>query len=64
MKKPVVKQDTCIGCGTCAALCGGTFALTGATATVANPTGNTEDEINTAIASCPTGSIVLEDVTN
>lgn len=59
MKQPVVNQDVCIGCGTCAALAANTFAIDPATgkAKVVNPTGNTEEEINTAIASCPGGAI-------
>jgi ferredoxin len=57
MKKPVVKQDTCIGCGTCSALCSATFTVNGATATAMTPAGNSEAEIDSAIASCPTQSI-------
>jgi ferredoxin len=61
MKQPKINQDLCIGCGTCSALCGQTFATNGPTATVINPTGNSEVEINTTIASCPTQAISWEE---
>jgi ferredoxin len=59
MKQPVVNQDICIGCGTCIALASNTFAIDPATgkAEVTNPTGNTEAEIDVAIASCPGAAI-------
>lgn len=61
MKSPKVNEATCIGCGTCAGLCPATFAIEGAHAKVINPTGNTESEIDVAIASCPTQSITWEE---
>jgi ferredoxin len=63
MKQPVVNQDTCIGCGTCAALASATFAIDANTgkAHVVNPSGNSEAEIDTAIASCPGGSITWQE---
>jgi ferredoxin len=64
MKKPLVDSQTCIGCGTCAVLAAGTFTLNGPTASVTNPAGNTDEELNTAAASCPTGSIVFQDSSN
>lgn len=64
MKQPKINESTCIGCGTCAGLCGATFAVTGPTASVVNPSGNTEEELSTAVASCPTQSISLEDLAN
>lgn len=59
MKQPIVDQNICIGCGTCAALASATFTVDPATgkAKVINPTGNSEAEIDTAIASCPGGAI-------
>lgn len=59
MKQPIVDQNACIGCGTCAALASDTFSIDPATgkAKVTNPTGNTEAEIDTAIASCPNQAI-------
>lgn len=59
MKQPVVNPETCIGCGTCTALAPATFAIDPTTgkAHVVNPTGNTEAEIDVAIASCPGGAI-------
>ncbi len=57
MKQPKINESTCIACGSCASICSATFAVNGPHATVTNPTGNTEDEINNAISSCPTQSI-------
>jgi len=61
MKQPKINESTCIACGTCPSLCSATFAINGPVATVINPTGNTESEIDTAIASCPTQSISWEE---
>jgi ferredoxin len=61
MKQPKINEASCLGCGTCVGLCPTTFAIEGAAAKVINPTGNTEAEIDTAIASCPTQSIVWEE---
>ena len=61
MKKPKVDEEKCIGCGTCVALCPKTFKLNDeAKAEVINPTGDPEDEIQSAIDSCPTQAIVWE----
>ncbi len=57
MKTPKINESTCIACGTCPTLCPATFAIKTTHAEVINPTGNTEEEINTAISSCPTQSI-------
>jgi len=58
MKQPLVNQDKCIGCGTCASLCPATFALgDDGKAQVTNPTGNSESEIQSAIDACPVQAI-------
>jgi ferredoxin len=62
MKKPKVNQATCIGCGTCPALCPNTFELRGdGKAYVTNPTGHSEAEIQEAIDACPVDAISWEE---
>jgi len=58
MKKLVVNQDTCVGCGTCSSLAAKTFVLgDNSKAKVTNPPGNSEEEIQNAIDSCPVEAI-------
>ena len=58
MKKLVVDQATCIGCGTCPALCGKVFTMKAdGKADVLDQNADTEENIGTAITACPTGSI-------
>lgn len=59
---PVVNQDECIGCGTCAELAPATFRLNDdEKAEVINPHGDPEDDIQEAIDSCPTEAISWEE---
>lgn len=55
MKQPLIDQNACIGCGTCAALASATFAIDPATGTakVIKPAGNTQTEITAAVDACP-----------
>lgn len=58
MRKLSVDQATCIGCGTCPAMCGKVFTMKDdGKADVINQAADTEENINAAIAACPTGSI-------
>ncbi len=57
-KKPVVDQNTCIGCGTCVALAPKTFKLNDeGKSVVTNPQGDDEATIQGAIDSCPVDAI-------
>jgi len=58
MKKPVINQETCIGCSTCSSLASKTFVLgDDGKAKVTNPPGNSQEEIQNAIDSCPVDAI-------
>lgn len=58
MARLIVDQETCIGCGTCVALCSKVFQLgENGKAKVINQEGATKEEIQNAISSCPTASI-------
>ena len=58
MKKLVVDQETCIGCGTCPAMCGKVFTMKAdGKADVIDQAADTEENIQNAINSCPTSSI-------
>jgi len=62
MKKPKVNQQTCIGCGTCPALCPNTFAIQDdGKAHVTNPSGDSEEEIQGAVDACPVDAISWEE---
>jgi len=57
-RHPQIDKEKCIGCGTCAAMCAGVFTLgEDGKAGVTNPEGASEDEVQTAINSCPAGAI-------
>ena len=58
MKKLKVDQDKCIGCGTCSALVPKVFKLDDdGKAEVVDPQGDSQEEIEKAIDSCPVGVI-------
>lgn len=62
MKKLVVDQATCIGCGTCAALCPKVFKMTDEVkAEVTDQTADTTENIQSAIDSCPATAIFWEE---
>jgi ferredoxin len=51
---PVVNQDECTGCQLCTDIAGNTFAMNDDDlATVVDPAGDPEDDIQEAIDSCP-----------
>jgi ferredoxin len=58
-KKPVVEQETCIGCGLCSDLCPGVFLLNDDNlAEVVDPFGGSEADIQEAIDQCPVECIL------
>ncbi len=62
MKKPVVDQDSCTGCGLCPDIAPATFELDDdAIAQVIDPPGDDEDTIQEAIDSCPVEAIAWEE---
>jgi ferredoxin len=56
-KKLVVDAQTCIGCGTCAALAANTFKMQDGKSIVTDTKGDSEDTIQSAIDSCPVDAI-------
>lgn len=62
MKKPVVNQDTCIGCGTCVAMAPKTFKMEsdGKSHVVESPQDD-EDTIQATIDACPVDAISWEE---
>ena len=58
MKKLVVDENTCIGCGSCAALAPKTFVMNDkGKAEVTNLNGDPPKVIQEAIDNCPVGAI-------
>ena len=63
MKKPVINQSKCVGCGTCEALCPSVFKLgDDGKVKVIDPTGCEKDDCDceTVVESCPEGAITLK----
>ncbi len=60
MKKLIVDQNLCIGCGSCVVLAPKTFALDNksAKAEVINQNGDPQEAIQNAIDGCPTQAIM------
>lgn len=62
MKKIKIDKDKCLGCGTCVALSPGVFVLNAeGKAEVKNPTGDSEENIQNVIDSCPVQAISWEE---
>lgn len=60
MVVPKVNQETCIGCGACVALCPNVFEIgKEGKSHVKNPKGCDDCDCESAMDSCPTGSITL-----
>jgi len=62
MSKPIVNQETCIGCGTCESICSAVFKVDDSgKAQVQNVDFDAnKDEIKEAADSCPVNAISLE----
>ncbi|MEA2020318.1 MAG: ferredoxin [Patescibacteria group bacterium] len=57
-RKLKIDKELCIGCGLCTVIAGKTFELgEDGKAVIADPQGNSEDEIQEAINSCPVSAI-------
>jgi len=66
MKKLVVDKETCLGCGTCAALCPKVFKIgedgkAEVRQLADDQTADSSENIQNAIDSCPTNSIKWEE---
>jgi len=61
MSKPIVNQETCIGCGTCESICPAVFKLDGGGKAQVQETDYeaNKDLIQQAIDSCPVTAIFL-----
>ena len=58
MKKVIVDQNTCIGCGTCVALASKSFKLDeNGKSQPLDPAGDDEKTIQNAVDSCPVNAI-------
>ena len=60
-KFPVVDQEKCIGCGLCVTIASESFDFVDSgKAEVIDPRGNSEEEIQEAVDSCPVDAIRWE----
>ncbi len=59
-KKPVVNQDLCIGCGTCAGICPNVFKIEDGKSHVTVEECPEECNCQEAIDSCPVSAITIE----
>lgn len=59
--KPIVNQETCIGCGTCEGICPEVFKLANSKAQVQQLDDYTpfKDKIDQAVSACPVTAISL-----
>jgi ferredoxin len=57
MKKLIVDQEKCIGCGSCVSICPKVFVLEGGKSKVIDQAGDSEVNIKLAIDACPTQAI-------
>lgn len=61
MAKPIVNQETCIGCGICESVCPAVFKMNDGKAIVIEADYEANKEtIQEAIDSCPVAAITLE----
>lgn len=59
MKRVIINEEDCVGCGSCEAICQEVFELDGKSekATVIKPEGGPKDLIEEAIEACPVSCI-------
>lgn len=60
-KVPVVDPDLCTGCELCVETCEDVFEMADDVATVSNPEGAGEEEIQEAIDNCPVEAITWQE---
>ncbi len=60
-KIPSVDPDLCTGCELCVETAGGVFQMEGDVATIIDPEGASEEEIQEAIDNCPVEAITWLD---
>ena len=56
-KVPIIDEDLCTGCELCVETCPDVFMMEDEIATVFNPDGASEEEIQEAIDNCPVEAI-------
>ena len=61
MKNVKIKQDLCIGCGSCVAICPKVFAMEGDKAKVIGDPVGEEENVKMAKDACPAGAISFEE---
>ncbi len=61
MKKPVVNQELCIGCGSCETICAAVFKVIDEKSNVIAPDKCIECDCQSAADLCPMGAISLID---
>ena len=59
--KIIIDEETCIGCGTCVALCPDNFELKGDKAVAIREEVDSLECVSDAISSCPVQSITSEE---
>ena len=61
--KPVINQETCIGCGTCEGICPGAFKLNNGKAEVIamDDYSPHKEGIDQSVAACPVQAISIEE---
>ncbi|MDP2860849.1 MAG: ferredoxin [bacterium] len=63
MKKLKVNEEKCLGCGACVSLCPKVFKINeNGKSAVIDSSGDTPENIETAIAACPVQAILWEEI--
>ena len=61
VKKPVIDESLCIGCGTCPAMCPKTFGIRDSDGIAYVRSSVIDDDVQDAIEACPTEAITWEE---